>query len=425
MFIKVKLLHGWQEPLWYEAPTEWEDKNLEGSLVRIPLQKRTTTGLVIATMRQHPDVPFKLRRAIAQELFPCDTLYASFLDQLSIYYHLEPVRFYQRIRHFLTQDPVSPTTHKPPIASQSNATNATILTDEQRIACEKITPHIINTSYHVTLLHGVTGSGKTEVYKQLLRTAISVHKSVLWILPEVILTLQFEKIIRAQLPDIISYGFHSATNAKDKQAMWHDLLEQKPIVIIGVHLPILLPIAHLGLIIVDEEHETGYQEKKHPKINSKEVALIRARSANIPIILGSATPSVSSFFNVASKGWTYIQLTQRFSGNFLTIKTVYLSDGRQRRNFWISQELEQAIKQRLFNNEQCIIFLNRRGYSFFVQCKACGFIFSCPQCSVSLTLHQGNNLTCHYCDFNQHLPSTCSQCSTDQKNFLKKGIGTQ
>ncbi len=425
MFIQVKLLHGWQEPLWYEVPKEWEYKKLKGSLVRVPLQKRITTGLVIASTSQRPAVSFQLRKAIAQELFPCDTSYALFLDQLGIYYHLEPVRFYQRMRHFLTQDSASSTTHESLLTSQSHTTNNTILTDEQRVACEKIIPHIINAHYHVTLLHGVTGSGKTEVYKQLLHTAISANKSVLWLLPEVTLALQFEKIVRTQLPDIVVYGFHSATSKKDKRTMWQDLLTQKPIVIIGVHLPILLPIAHLGLIIIDEEHEVGYQEKKHPKINSKEAALIRARSANIPIVLGSATPSVNSFFNVTHKGWSYIQLTKRFAGNFPTIKTVYLSDGKQRRNFWISQELEQAIKQRLSNNEQCIIFLNRRGYSFFVQCKTCGLIFSCPQCSVSLTLHQDNNLTCHYCDFNQQLPSTCSKCPTDQKDFLKKGIGTQ
>lgn len=424
MFIQVRLLHGWKEPLWYEVPEDWDPQSLRGSLVRIPLQQRITSGLVVATRGERPQVPFKLRKALAKESFPVDATYSQFLERLSRYYHLEPVRFYQRMRHFLIQEPRSAENEQEATVSNHQETR-TNLTTEQSAAYQKIAPDIIASRYVVTLLHGVTGSGKTEVYKQLILTAIASHKSILFLLPEVTLALQFEKIFRAQLAEITLHSFHSATSTKEKRSMWQDLLSNRPVVIIGVHLPVLLPIANLGLIIIDEEHEVGYQEKKHPKINSKEAALIRAHTANIPIVLGSATPSISSFFNVEHKGWKYAQLTQRFSGNFPIIQTIYLADGRQRRSFWISTELEQAIKDRLIKKEQCIIFLNRRGYSFFVQCKECGLIFSCSQCSVSLTLHQDNTLACHYCDFKRVLPATCLHCSADQKTFLKKGIGTQ
>ncbi len=142
------------------------------------------------------------------------------------------------------------------------------------------------------------------------------------------------------------------------------MLANKPIVIIGVHLPVFLPLANLGLIIVDEEHEIGYQEKKHPKINSKEAAIWRAQLYNIPIVLGSATPSVQTLHNVKTKGWHFFQLKKRFGGSFPVVKTVLLSDKKERKNFWISDVLYAAIVDRLAKKEQTIIFLNRRGYSF-------------------------------------------------------------
>lgn len=243
-------------------------------------------------------------------------------------------------------------------------------------------------------------------------------------LPEVTLAQQFTNIMRAELPEAIAISsFHSGTSTSEKRALWKNALEVVPQLIIGVHLPILLPLPHLGLIIIDEEHEAGYQEKKHPKINSKEVALMRAQQYNIPILLGSATPSITSLYNVKTRGWYFFQLKQRFAGNFPNVKTVFLSDKKQRKHFWISTDLYRAIKDRLIKKQQSIIFLNRRGVSFFVQCKSCSFIFECRSCSVSLTLHNFDILTCHYCGYNKRLLPTCPVCT--ETEFIKKGIGTQ
>lgn len=424
MYIQVKLLNGWQKPLWYKIPEEWSHDSLQGSLVRVPLQKKITIGLVTVVTTQKPSVSFELKYALDREQLPTDTAYTHFLELLSTYYQIEPLQLYKRLQHFLRQG--SPLPAETLLASISPIhTDNISLTDEQQQAYETIVPALIAGRYEVTLLHGVTGSGKTEVYKQLICTAINNQKSVLLLLPEVTLALQFEKLLRQQLPNYPLYGFHSGTSACDKKRLWRELFTNAPLVIIGVHLPILLPIANLGLIIVDEEHEVGYQEKKHPKINSKEAALLRAHSRHIPIVLGSATPSLSSLYNVETKGWHYAQLTRRFSGSFPTITTISLTHERQRKNFWISRELEKAIRERIAKKEQAIIFLNRRGYSLFVQCRLCSFIFTCSNCSVSLTLHQDDSLACHYCDFKRILPTTCSGCLADQKNFLKKGIGTQ
>jgi primosomal protein N' (replication factor Y) len=200
-------------------------------------------------------------------------------------------------------------------------------------------------------------------------------------------------------------------------------LQQKPSIIVGVHLPIFLPIAHLGIIIVDEEHDAGYQEKSHPKIHSRNAALLKASLMKIPVVLGSATPSISSLWNVKNKGWKLLQLKNRFAGQFPQVQVVALSDKKERKNFWISAELYTAMQQQLIKKEQTIIFLNRRGHSFFVQCTTCTYIFSCMNCSVSLTLHEDGRLICHYCNFTLRTHEICPDCKG--KDFLRKGIGTQ
>lgn len=426
MFIQVKLLKGFTKPLLYKVPDEWPPTNLVGTIVQVPLRNNVTHAVVIEQLEHQPAASsFTIKTALAIDPFPHDQYYQRFIQKLGTYYQIESLHFLKRIRSFImTEQKKHRNTGT--IAIEKPTLQKITLTDEQQTVTNFITHRIGQQLYTPTVLHGVTGSGKTECYKKMISTAIAQKKTALLLLPEVTLALQFESIMREQLgPDITIFGFHSATTAKNKRLLWQQLLAHKPLLIIGVHLPILLPIAQLGLIIVDEEHETGYQEKKHPKINTKEAALIRAQLNGIPIVLGSATPSVSSLFNTKKHDWHFFQLKKRFSGTFPTVKTVLLTDKKYRRNFWISQQLENAIRERLRKKEQTIIFLNRRGFSFFVQCKHCSFIFECANCSVSLTLHKDNKLTCHYCSFARQLPEQCPQCTNKKTEFIKKGIGTQ
>jgi len=425
MFIQVKLLNGFKQFLTYRVPTEWPAVPLEGLLVRVPLKEQFVPALVIKQMNAlNEPTTFTIKSAHSIEQLPDDYHYQTFIAQLANYYQIEKSIFIRRIYHFIeNHDPeeVPLLTHRPETAHQ-----IALLTDEQQAVVDFISPAIVTNSYCPTLLHGVTGSGKTEIYKRLIIHAHAQHKTTILLLPEVTLAVQFEAIMRAQLPSTITImPFHSATTAKQKQMLWHALLHQQPVLIIGVHLPILLPIVNLGLIIVDEEHEVGYQEKKHPKINSKEAALMRAKLAGIPILLGSATPSIASLHNVKHKGWHFFQLKKRFAGAFPAVKTVLLPDKKQRRSFWISQELETAIKNRLIKKEQTILFLNRRGFSFFVQCKECSYVFECKNCSVSLTLHENDLLACHYCGINKQVPPACPTCKAASSEFIKKGVGTQ
>ena len=421
MYIHVKLLNGFSQPLTYKAPGHWP-KELIGSIVKVPLKDRTVTAYVYAQSQTLASTTtFTIKEAYCQEKFPADIYYQKFINQLSYYYQVEAFHFIKRIKHFISQD-----AEQNPLATPTPQTPAQqiILTLEQTEIIDAINPLIGKNIYSPALLHGVTGSGKTEVYKELIKQTINEGKTAILLLPEVSLALRFEHLLKTQLANTcIILGFHSGTSAKEKRILWQALLEQKPILIIGVHIPILLPIANLGLIIVDEEHETGYQEKKHPKINTKEAALIRAQLYRLPILLGSATPSISTLYAAKNKGWQIFSLHKRFAGSFPEIKVVLLTNKEKRKNFWITKELQNAIADRLAKKEQVIIFLNRRGYSFFVQCKDCSYIFECTSCSVSLTLHNSNELTCHYCGRCQQLKSHCPACKT--QNLIKKGIGTQ
>lgn len=426
MFIQVQLLKGYSEPLLYEIPSEWETQNLVGRLVRVPIRTQIKSALVLEQFATKPAKDtFAVRQALAIESFPDDPRYRSFIDQLSIYYQVNPLHFIKRVRLFLAEKESTDEIVTQLLDPEDNSKTIQ-LTDEQQAVVNAIAPHIATPQYFPSVLHGVTGSGKTEIYKQLIKDAFAARKNSLLLLPEVTLALQFEKLLRKELPSNIPIkSFHSATSIKDKRLLWQLLLQQTPCLVIGVHLPTLLPLPNLGLIVVDEEHEVGYQEKKHPKVNSKDAAIWRASLHKIPIILGSATPSLSSLYNVKTKGWHFFQLKKRFAGSFPTITTVFLTDKKPRRTFWISKQLENAIHDRLIKKEQTIIFLNRRGFSFFVQCKACSFIFKCRNCSVSLTLHNDNTVTCHYCALTMPLPSCCPTCKRNESQFLKKGIGTQ
>lgn len=425
MFISVKLLNGFQEPLLYAVPPDLEKAITIGTIVHVPLRGRSLSAVVTHTYKQKPNSPFTIKPVVGIEELPDDPLYAQFMDMLASYYQIEVASLLKRIKHFLhlaeqTEDTI------PYLPSTAIKQLAVTLTDEQQKVCDFLVPRIKNSEYTPTVIHGVTGSGKTEIYKELIYHAIQGGKNVLFILPEVTLALAFHYRLRQELPDtIMLHSFHSATPPREKKAVWQALLSKKPIVIIGVHLPVLLPIGNLGLIIIDEEHDAGYQEKKHPKINTKEAAILRAHTYNIPIILGSATPSFQTLHNVEAKQWHFFQLRKRFAGTFPTVKTALLSQNKERKHFWLTQELIHAIKDRLAKKEQIILFLNRRGYSFFVQCKLCSFIFYCPNCSVSLTLHDDTFLACHYCTYAIKQPQRCPSCISTQSEFLKKGIGTQ
>ena len=432
MYCYVRLLNGFEKMLVYKVPTHLSTSTLEGAIVSVPVQRRVESALVISTCQTLNETrSFTIREIIAIEQTPNDQAYAPFIQKIANTYFIDPLHFYQKIRSFLRDEKKEHNLTETPIVETDHTTPTVHLTTEQQAVVDGLIPFINAPCYQPTLLHGVTGSGKTEVYKALIDRTIAAGKSIILMLPEVSLSLQFQHLLQQQMPSLTFFGFHSASKLTEKRALWTAVCQAKPVVIIGVHLPILLPIANLGLIIIDEEHEQGFTEKKHPKLNSKELALWRARDYGLPILLGSATPSITSLANVQRHQWKFYSITQRFKGTFPTLHKVVLTQQNHQRRpfFWVSKQLEDALKKCLDRKEQAIIYLNRRGFSFFVQCKSCGFIFQCPSCSVSLTLHAlpqaGQLLRCHYCDYHRQLPPHCTSCKAGPKELLKKGIGTQ
>jgi primosomal protein N' (replication factor Y) (superfamily II helicase) len=430
MFVYVQLLNGFQKPLVYKLPQNLEDQNLLNKCVLVPLRQKKVSALVIAqTAKLKEKAAFEIKEVIGLKPFPNDSKFHSFIQKAAALYFTTPLHFYQKLRQFIKKTEQKKDGFDLHINFQAN-TPPSRLTDEQTTAANFINQSLTTDSFTPIVLHGVTGSGKTEVYKAAIATAIARGKAVLFLLPEVSMALQFKHRLQIGLESITILGFHSAASPQEKKAVWHALVKNNPIVIVGVHLPVLLPIANLGLIIIDEEHEAGFEEKKHPKLNSKYLAILRASFYKIPIVLGSATPSVQTIYHVQTKHWTLFKLTKRFAGAFPIVHTVILpKQTKGRFSFWISRELEKALKECLDNKKQAIIFLNRRGYSFFIQCRKCGFVAECPSCSVSLTSHQTAsgelNLKCHYCNYTRNMPQMCSDCKADKSPFLTKGIGTQ
>jgi len=277
------------------------------------------------------------------------------------------------------------------------------------------------------LLHGITGSGKTEIYLKLAQDAVEQGRSVLVLVPEISLTPQVAKRFRSAFGARVAL-WHSKMTRAEKGWTWQQLKKGAYSVVVGARSALFAPLDNLGLIIVDEEQESTYkQEAPAPRYHARDVALIRGRHANATVLLTSATPSLESYFNTLSNKLNLLNLSQRF-GNAL-YPTVKLVDMKLSATFGeeiaiLSNALCDAIQNRLNKNEQIILLQNRRGFSLIQQCVDCGCITSCEHCAVSLTYHQTHRkLVCHYCKFEMDAIATCTECNGE--NIDLKGSGTQ
>lgn len=421
LYVLVAVAAGGNQQWWYRVNKNLQDTVSIGSFVRVPLQRRTVYGCVVQLQEQQPAVR-GIKSILSCVRTPADFSYFAFLKQVAAYYQISINSLIERLVPFFD----TPTSIEQGQVSYAVKPYLASLTLQQQHIVDELYPFVQAPSFMPAVLHGVTGSGKTEVYRWLVHQVISAQKAAMLLLPEVTLAIEFEKKFKETFGSTCAiFSYHSATSTKERQQLWQALLRQQPILIIGVHLPIFLPIGNLGMIIVDEEHEVGYQEKKHPKINSKEMAIARARCANVPILLGSATPSIATLYNIKKRGWRLFQLKERFAGSFAQVTKVLLPHAASRAQFWISRELQQAIVDRLQKKEQVMLFLNRRGFSFFVQCSQCSFVARCVRCSVSLTVHEQGQLICHYCGYTQADIKMCPECKANEHKLIKKGIGTQ
>ena len=293
------------------------------------------------------------------------------------------------------------------------------LNQEQRLAFEKLTFH----RYNCALLNGVTGSGKTELYLQWIHRALLQKQSVLYLVPEIGLTHQTITRIKRRFAIPICIQ-HSGMSEKQRVTNWVNARENSVSLVIGTRLAVLSPIKNLGLIIVDEEHDASYkQQDGGPRYSARDVAVIRAHDLNIPVVLGSATPSLESQHNANNKRYTQIRLNSRPQNTALP--TIQLADLRnQPLTAGLTQQTITDIEAQLKKQNQVLVFLNRRGYAPVLQCHSCGWIADCPSCTSNFTVHnQPKHLRCHQCDRQQSIPKVCPNCKST--HLINQGVGTE
>jgi primosomal protein N' (replication factor Y) len=279
-------------------------------------------------------------------------------------------------------------------------------------------------SFGTHLLYGVTGSGKTEVYLELAERVLSQGRRVLWLVPEIGLTPGLLTRLEARFPGQVALG-HAGLNISEKQADVVRLLQDQAPIFVGVRNAVLAPLRNIGLIVVDEEQESSYKSEEHPRIHARDLAIKRGQLENCPVILGSATPSLESWYAAQQGRYKLLKLTQRPIGIDLPeVQLVDLRDAyrEQRKRVVFSKALLAGISESLARGEQAMLLLNRRGFENFWMCRSCGKALDCPHCSVSLTYHKGPyRLRCHLCGFEAVPPEVCPNCNADHLRGVGEG----
>lgn len=307
---------------------------------------------------------------------------------------------------------------------QPNAIHA--LNDAQTIAYDKILLQMM--AHNVTLLHGVTSSGKTEIYIHLIFKALQEHKQVLYLLPEIALTVQITNRLRCVFGNKLGI-YHSRYNDEERVEIWQKQLSNEPYeVILGARSAVFLPFQRLGLVIIDEEHENSFkQQDPAPRYHARSVAIVLAQMYGAKTLLGTATPSIESYRNAQLGKYGLVTLSQRYKDIQLpTIEVVDIKDLRRRKLMSgpFSPRLIAAVRNALQRGEQAILFQNRRGFAPMIECRTCGWVPHCPNCDVSLTYHKSMNvLTCHYCGYTERVPEQCPNC--ESKDIKGRGYGTE
>ncbi len=320
--------------------------------------------------------------------------------------------------------------HRDPAGAETFALSQPLtLNPEQAAALEAVNAAVDAGESRPILLQGVTGSGKTEVYLQAAARAREQGKGVLILVPEISLTPQTMARFKSRFADDPASVaiLHSAMSDGERFDEWHAIRRGRARIAIGPRSALFAPVQQLGLIIVDEEHDSSYKQENSPRYHGRDLAVLRARMEGAAIVLGSATPSLESLYNAQSGKYSMVRMDKRADGQRLPLTRVLdmRSEPRDKRNLGIlSERLRQAIEQRLHRGEQVILLLNRRGFARSLQCPDCGYSSNCEHCALPLTYHvTENRLVCHLCGYRAVVPRCCPECHSD--NILLEGYGTQ
>lgn len=296
------------------------------------------------------------------------------------------------------------------------------LTDKQRLVSDTIISSFGKSD--TFLLYGVTGSGKTEVYMDVIEKAINNGKSAIMLVPEIGLTPQIVGKFISRFGNVISV-LHSKLSDSERYDEYRKITNGESKIVIGTRSAIFVPFTNIGVIIIDEEHTSSYKQDNNPRYSAINVAEWRSKYHNCPLVLGSATPSLESFAKAGNHVYKLLSLTERAGGSVLpNVNIIDMKEEVKKGNFILSDILKNKIGEVLDRGEQAIILLNRRGYSSTISCRECGYVYKCPNCDITYTYHKSsNNLKCHYCGYSMVLPNKCSICGSD--NLKDYGLGTE
>jgi len=299
------------------------------------------------------------------------------------------------------------------------------LTNDQSQAIQPILAALEEKKHDVFLLYGVTGSGKTEVYLQAIQRVLEDGREGIVLVPEISLTPQMVNRFKGRFGDMVAV-LHSGLSVGEKYDEWRKIQRKEVKVVVGARSAIFAPFENLGIIIIDEEHETSYKQEDNPRYHARDVAIERAKRHNCPVVLGSATPSLETFARAKKGVYQLLTLSKRMNERDLPkVEIVDMREElREGNRSMFSRVLHEKLQDRLAKKEQTVLFLNKRGHSSFVMCRDCGLVLQCPNCDISLTYHRFNQqMKCHYCGFESIVPTVCPECASDHIRYF--GTGTQ
>ncbi|MDF2964793.1 MAG: priA [Rickettsiaceae bacterium] len=391
-----------------------------GDLVKVNLRKKELLGVVVATLPLNENLSYDLK-PINEKLYISNiaTSYLSFLDKFANY-NMVPMgavwKLALPIEIFLKRKELKPLIQK----IDQNGFSLPTLSSEQEASYQNI-----KNNSGVTLLKGITGSGKTEIYFHLAADALREGKQVLIMLPEIALSTQMINRFKSRF-NFEPVVWNSAIKVSQKRNILLGLMRGDVKLVIGSRSSLLLPYKNLSLIIIDEEHDASYKQDEGIVYNARDMAILRGFMEKFPILLCSATPSIETYVNAHDKKYNFVELNSRYGVDSLPeIKAIDLLKEQLEQDRWISPSLKLAITQTLAKNYQVLIFLNRRGYAPLMLCKCCGYRYSCPSCSAWLVYHKSKSrLECHHCGQVSAMKKICPSCR-EETNWIACGPGVE
>ncbi|MBI3616125.1 MAG: primosomal protein N' [Candidatus Omnitrophica bacterium] len=412
----------------YSVPKQLQEQAAVGKRVRIPFRNRQLIGYIVGVVGRPEG--FSVKPIL--EVLDQDPILGPDLVELTRWIGKKYLAGWGETIEAALPGPIRKgrlmmKSRSPEPAVEVSPSSPLPLNAEQKQALDSILAAVNRREHRVFLLHGVTGSGKTEVYLQAIQEILSQGKTSIVLVPEISLTPQTIERFQARFGAKTVAVLHSAMLESQRLQEWHRIRLGEAHVVVGARSAVFAPVQSLGLVVIDEEHEPSYKQEDAPRYHAREVAITRAKAFQAPVILGSATPAIETYYQATQRRIELLPLRSRIEE--VPLPQVEIVDmrqefGRGSRGKIFSRQLEETLAQTLTSRQQAILFLNRRGFSPFIHCRGCGQILRCKSCQVTLTYHMDTrSMVCHTCHSEQPAPEICPKCRSEYIRF--QGIGTQ